>query len=361
MRFLLFLFVGLLILSCKTEHPRVNEINDLGGDTVDINYAKSFRIIDYQSFVEIQLIEPQNDSVIARYGIGGEVPDEFIELPQKMNSIAALSSTHVGMLKALDAADKIMGVSSKKYLCNQESQEGWIDYGELGQTDPELYVSHKPDLLVHSGFNTEVPVLSKLQKIGISTFVNYDWKEVHPLGRAEWIKVFGCFLDCREKATHVFDSICTRYEQLKRTVIKVADQPTVLSGTVYGDVFNSPAGESYMAQLLADANTNYVYANTSGTASLSMSLEEVILANRETEYWVNVAADSYADVSTLNKRFEALKSFKNENLYTYYGNVNCFWEQSAISPDKVLSDLIHIFHPGVLNNSTLHYYERISE
>ncbi len=38
---------------------------------------------------------------------------------------------------------------------------------------------------------------------------NYDWREEHPLGKAEWIKVFGYLIDQPEKAEAYFQQVGT--------------------------------------------------------------------------------------------------------------------------------------------------------
>lgn len=362
MRFSLFFLVSLIIAGCDTNETADTRLSVGAGDTIVNAYAEAFRIIKYQPYNEIQVLDPSNDSVIARYGKGEFVPEHgIIKIPEQVQSIAALSSTHVGMLKMLGEENSILGVSNTRYLCEDGKSKSWINYGELGQADPELYVKHQPSLIMYSGFKNDILVLKKLRNMGVPAMINYDWKETHPLGRAEWLKVFGELFNCENRANELFDSIQKRYLQLSKYIQNDSTSPSVLVGTVYGDVFNVPAGESYMAKMLEDANVDYVYADSKGTASLSLTLEEVITTNRATDFWLNVAANSSSDVLAMNQRFEMLSSFQEGNLYTYYSNVNCFWEQSAVMPDKVLSDLIHIFHPELFDNPMLHYYERIDE
>jgi hypothetical protein len=41
--------------------------------------------------------------------------------------------------------------------------------------------------------------------------------------------------------------------------------------------------------------------------------------------------------------------------------MNCFWENSAVEPDRVLSDLIQIFHHGEMKAKPLHFYRKLTE
>lgn len=361
MHYVLLSLCCLFVVGCSSNDSSHSFTGESIGDTIKNDYAEAFRIIDYKEYSELQIIDPASDSILFKYGKGEAVPWTLYKLPNEINFIAALSATHVGMIRTLREKERILGVSSTSYLCEKEFEEKWVNFGELGQSDPEKYVKHNPDLIVYSGFKTDLPVLEKLKEIGVQTMVNYDWKETHPLGRAEWIKVFGYLFECEKKSIEIYDSIQQRYVELVRRIQNDSTSPSVFVGTVYGDVFNVPAGESYMAQMLEDANAKYIYSNTEGTGSLSLSLEEVITENQHTDYWLNVAANSSRDVLNMNETFKLLSSFKNRNIYTYFGNVNCFWEESAVAPDKVLSDLINIFHADLTEEVPLDYYEQIEE
>jgi iron complex transport system substrate-binding protein len=362
MRYILsFLFVCTL-MACKQSAEKMadgpTELEFIG-DTIQNDYAEAFRIIQFDDFTQIDLIDPVKDSTLYRYGVGENIPSELVNLGAEIKTVAALSATHVGMLKALNAEDKIIGVSEKRYLCKDILHDEWVNYGELSQADPELFIKHKPTLIMYSGFKLDPPVLEKLKKLGISAMVNFDWKETHPLGRAEWLKVFGYLFKMKTTADSTFAKIKQNYLTLAERVGQHEKRPTVLVGTVYGDVFNAPAGESYLAILLADANVDYVYNETKGTGSLTMGLEEVITENQGTDYWLNAAARSRSEILEMNANFSFLSAYQNKKLYTYFSNVNCFWEESAVAPDKVLSDLIQLFYGNDLASDDLYYYSSI--
>jgi len=339
---------------------RLTEQMTSEGDTLKNDYAEAFRVIDYENFTQIDIVDPATNETIYSYGIGDSIRNGLVDLGKNIESIAALSATHVGMLKRLNLEIKIKGVSSAKYLCNTKNEEeDWIEYGDLGNSDPELFIAHRPTLIMYSGFKLDHPVLTKIEKIGIPTFVNYDWKETHPLGRAEWLKVFGILCDVQDEAQEVFNSIKRNYLQLVKRIQNDTTSPSVLVGTLYGDVFNVPAGNSYMSKMLSDANVDYIYNKTQGTGSLNLSLEEVIIKNQETDFLINIAASSKKAVSEMNDKFELLNAYQNDKMFSYYENVNCFWERSAVAPEEVLYDLIHIFHSDLFSDSTLYFYNQI--
>lgn len=356
--------ITLFIVSCKTN----NKVNNKStpktkGDTIVNSYAEAFRIIEHAEATTIEVVDPSNGKVDFSYEIGSNKADNTSSLGSEFSKVIALSATHIGMIEKLGELDRIIGVSDASYLCNEEllnkSKAGLLkSVGDIGQSDIENYIAADPDLIIYSGFDPNAPIINKMKQAGLSIFANFDWKETHPLGRAEWIKVFGVLFDKREEALALFESIEKQYVALKSELEENETHPTVLVGTMYGDIFNAPAGNSYMAQFLEDANVDYVYKNTKGVGSISISLEEMITQNKKTDYWLNAAATSPKKVLDLNKRFELLNAFENKNMYTYYGDVNCFWEQSAIQPHKILKELGLIFHPQTLSGE-LKFYSKI--
>ena len=349
-----------ILFSCENKEEIHSLETKEDSHFIDNQYAQAFKIIKHEHYTEIQIINPENNTVEFRYGIGDKLAENITPIKSNLSRIIPLSATHIGMMSELNLLEKIVGVSSKQYLCDnfliKEVEMGSISsIGDIGQGDVEAYVAAKPDLIIFSGFDTKAPILKKLKAAGITTFTNYDWKETHPLGRAEWLKVYGILFDKEKEANIIFEAICDKYNALKEKTKALSHKPSVLVGTMYGDVFNAPAGESYMAQLLKDVNVDYVYKDSKGVGSLSISLEEVITQNQNVDYWLNVAAIKKSDILKMNDKFSLMNAVKEEKVYSYYKNVNCFWEQSAVQPDVLLRDFVKIFHPELVEGDFKFY------
>ena len=368
MKFFYCFIIGLFFLffSCESSysHEEIEENKD-EVDTLENDYAVYFRVIDHHKYYELQIINPDKSEVEFTYTIGKGDVDNNVMIKAYPNRVVALSSTHIGMMNQLGLQDHIVGVSNADYLCDdylkKKAENGALkSLGEVGVGDIETFLSIQPDLILYSGFNMDSPIFKKLKTAEMILLVNYEWKETHPLGRAEWIKVFGLLFGKSKEANTIFNTISNEYIKLKDKVKSMDKRPTVLAGTFYGDVFNAPAGDSYMAHLLRDINVDYVYGNTNGTGSLSLSLEEVITKNRNIDYLINIDANSLKDVLKLSNRFKLLKAFENKNIYSYSQEMNCFWERSAIQPHILFQDLYMIFHKDSLNtDGSFDFYNRL--
>lgn len=356
-------FLFFLTISCEAEQKKEFAEVESITKTVEMenDFAEAFQITYHQTFIEINIIDPDSKEVVDTYRVSKSEQPQKDMFPRKMESIVALSATQVGMLRKLGLENKITGFSNFSYLCNPMNKVEVAEVGDIGMADAEAFVAVNPDIILYSGFNDNAPILNKLAQANLKTFKIFEWKETHPMGRAEWIKVYGVLFNKEKEAQAIFEDIKAKYYSITDKLKLTKKGPAVFAGTYFGDVFHVPAGESYMAQLFKDANINYVYAKSEGTGSLSFGMEEVITKNRETEFWLNAGVANKKELIKQSQKFEMLKSVRTGKLYTYFNKTNCFWENSPIEPHLLLEDLGKIFHPELFEDHKLHFYELMKE
>ena len=111
--------------------------------------------------------------------------------------------------------------------------------------------------------------------------------EETPLGRAEWIKFFGVLFNKEEKANQIFNSIESDYFTAVEIAKQSKQQFSVLSGAIMrNEVWNLPAGESFVAQFLKDANLDYLWKDTEGKGSLNLGFEHVFEKGQNADFWI---------------------------------------------------------------------------
>ena len=93
--------------------------------------------------------------------------------------------------------------------------------------------------------------------------------------------------DKEKQADSIFKAIETNYVNAKKTALLGLQKPTVLSGAIMSkDIWNLPAGESFVAQFLKDANLTYLWKDTKGKGSLSLSFESVFDKGANADIWI---------------------------------------------------------------------------
>lgn len=375
MKQLVFLLVFFAFLtSCKsdqsprsaglTENELIAKATEIP-DEITIEFAENFLVHSVKGGYRLELLDPNSHEVESEYELTYDHSKKgahVIHLP--MQHLAVLSQTSVGMLSKLNALDVVSGISKIDYVYSTEIKQLFeqgkiIEFGDETKVPIEKMVESSTQLIIYSGFGSEFDGEGKLRRLGIQSIPNYEWRETHPLGRAEWIKLLGILINKSGKAHAVFNDIKTHYQDLKWKVRDLKEHPTVISGNIYSDQWTAPAGESYMAILFHDASANYVYQSSRGTGSIFLPIEKVVANNRTTNYWVNPGVSSKTTLSEMNPKAQFIGAFNN-GIYCYSNEMNKFWEMSAIEPDLLLGDFIHIFHPDFEPNSRLHFYKKVN-
>ena len=88
--------------------------------------------------------------------------------------------------------------------------------GKYSEPDYETLVEGDCDLAIESTMILHTPkVQEMIEDLGIPVFVDYSSYESHPLGRTEWIKLYGALLNKEEEADTFFDRQAHVIEELK--------------------------------------------------------------------------------------------------------------------------------------------------
>ncbi|MEX0361927.1 MAG: ABC transporter substrate-binding protein, partial [Allomuricauda sp.] len=243
-----------------------------------------------------------------------------------------------------------------------------IDQGqirELGNNEninTEITLELNPEVIVGFGINDTNKAYETIQKSGIPLVYNGDWTEATPLGKAEWIKFFAPFFNKETEAERIFNSIEADYEKAKLLALQAKEKPTVLTGGLYKDVWYVAGGNSWMAQFLQDANADYLWAETSESGSIGLSLEVVLAKGSQADFWFNPSLHaSYQELLQANSHYQQFEAFSRKSVFSNAvkkGDTGglLFYELAPQRPDLVLKDLISILHPGLLQDYEPHFF-----
>ena len=354
MRFL-FILAMILFVSCEQNTIKDNfaTINSsLVSAPLQIEYAENLQLEINGDDFKVTVFDPNT----------GNTDKVFIVKRSKPLKLISLTSTVNGMLSILESTDQLTGISGIDYVYDPAIRElysqGKIEeFGDEGNLSLEQIIGSKANSILYSGFGREFPDHEKLEKLGFILIPIYDWRENHPLGKAEWIKLIGVLTGKEKEAIAYFNEVKKEYFETKALVSEPSEKPSVISGNLIGDVWYAPGGDSYMAQLMKDAGGSYIYSSQKGTASLEFSIEQILKDNQTTKIWINPGIGNKSKIDKINPHAKFLKAYNN--IFCYSPQMNKFWERSAAEPHKVLSDLIHIFHPEIKGIKSYYFYKKI--
>ena len=341
-------------------------------DVYTPEYATGFKILgaDNSASTLIQISNPWQGAknVEMSYFIsrnGEQAPTGFTGpvIRAGAKRIVCMSSSYIAMLDAIGQTDRIVGVSGIDYVSNPyvlAHKESIRDMG--AEMNYELLIGLKPDVVLLYGIgDAQTSVTDKMRELSIPYMYVGEYLEESPLGKAEWLVALSELTDSRDKGIDVFREIPKRYQALKDLTASVEQRPTVMFNTPWNDSWVMPSTQSYMAQLVTDAGADYIYKENTSNSSAPIGLETAYGLIQKADYWINVGTASTLDeLKNMNPKFADAKSVRNKTVYNNNLRItatggNDYWESAVVRPDVVLRDLIHIFHPELVSDSTYYY------
>lgn len=285
--------------------------------------------------------------------------------------IVVLSSVFAGFLNELNAQENIIGVDKINYY--YDSVIHWrfannqiIEVGDEGQINEPKLLASKPDYVISSGFNSLNPAFVKrLKQQNIQLIICDNFKEQHPLARAEWIKLFGVLLNKKQQADSLFNAVCVSYKNIQKRVSLQSNKSKVMTDAMFSGVWNVPGADSYSAQLINDAGGQYVFSNLKPYFSYPLSLEKVIVNAQEANVWIHVNVfNSLDEMKQADNRYTFFNAFKSKQVYNYNKRIktnggNDYWEKGVVRPDFILNDLANIFSNNNFSEDNLYFYTKL--
>ncbi len=371
----LFLFVVLALTGCKNDAKNISRENSAVVNSV--THAQGLQLYRYKGYTVAKVTNPWPDANQTFTYIlqkkGGIIPDSLkhyttVQVPLK--TVVVTSTTHIPSLELFGAENTLTGFPGTDFISSQKVRAR-IDGGfvkEAGNNETlntEVLIDLAPDAVVGFSISGTNKALASLEQSGLKVLYNGDWTEQTPLGKAEWLKFFGALYDQEDKADKLFAAIQKQYNDALVLAQKAAGKPTVLGGAMFQDQWYLPQGGSWAALFLKDAKADYLWADTAGTGSLTLSFETVLDKAQNADVWIGPGQfTTCKEMTDANPHYAQFKAFQSKNVYSYSSRKGAtggvlYFELAPARPDLVLKDLIAILHPEVLPDYQLHFFEKL--
>lgn len=293
-----------------------------------------------------------------------DIPQGYTVIETPVKSTICMTSLQLSNFIKLDELDAVVGITSTRHLFNQEMQKR-LDEGKThkigieGNFDNEIIMGINPDVILISPFKRGG--YDALTEVGIPLIPHLGYKEMTPLGQAEWIKFIGLLIGEEEKANKVFSEIESRYMELTKLTSQVKKRPVVFSGELRGGNWYAVGGKSFLAQLFKDAGADYFLKDDVRSGGISLDFETVYSQAAYADYWRIVNSYkgdfSYNTLQAEDIRYADFQAFKKKQVIYCNMSEKPFYESMPVEPEIVLADLIAVFHPQLLPDHTPRYYE----
>lgn len=354
------ILMGALVLlgSCLVQADKKESL--VLDHSLELAYADQFSVDYYKDGYKKITIKDTGEFLLvpegkeAPKGLGKEVK----VLPEKVDRLYLVATSAMDFFRALDEMDRIRlsGTDADGWYIEEAREaikSGKMLYaGKYSAPDYERIVSEGCGLAIESAMIYHTPeVKEKLEQFGIPVMVERSSYESHPLGRLEWIKLYGALLGKEEKAEEIFQ------EEMKRLEGVLAENNTgktvaffYVSSNGYVNVRKSG---DYVSKMIQLAGGNYIFPDLGGEdnalSTMNMQMEEFYAKAKDADYLIyNSAIDSELtsleelfDKSTLLKDFKAVKE----------GNVWCT-EKNLFQETTGLGKMIEDIHTILTQESS---------
>lgn len=290
---------------------------------LELDFARCFRVYYYKDGYAVADIYGGDRFLVVPEGM--PVPEgldpEITVLQKPLNRVYLAATAAMSLYDALDALDYIdmSGTDASGWYVENAAlalEEGDILFaGKYSEPDYELLVEEDCSFALESTMIYHVPkVKEMIEDLGIPVLVEHSSYETHPLGRTEWIKLYGLLADKEEEAEACF-------EDQKQMVESLDDFENTEQTVAYfyvsqdGRVVVRSASD-YVAQMIELAGGRYAFAGLvddgSGSSSVNMTLEDFYQTAVDADYLVyNAAIDNtISSVEELLGKSELFADFK---------------------------------------------------
>lgn len=264
--------------------------------SMELQYAKQFAVDYYEGgFALISVADGRRYLILPESQEPPEdLEEEIILLKQPLKQIYLAASAVMDMFRELDALDSLRFSSQKAddwsiREAREKMEKGNILYaGKYSMPDYEQIVSGGCSLAIENNMINHTPeVIEKLEDFGIPVWIDLSSYEEHPLGRAEWIRLYGVLLGKEKEAFAAFQKQVEALEQVTRqepSKKTVAFFYITANGTV-----NVRASSDYVPKMIGLAGGRYIFEHLgedSRRSTVSLQLEEFYQAAKDADYLI---------------------------------------------------------------------------
>lgn len=306
--------------------------------------ADQFSVDYYQDGYKLITLADGSRFLVVPEGldIPSGIDKDIAVLKQPVKNIYLAATAAMCLFDALDSLDAISFSGTREdgwYIENAQKAmaEGSIIYaGKYSEPDYELLLSKECPLAVESlmiGHASDVK--EKLEELGITVLVDQSSNEGHPLGRSEWIKLYGAILDKEEPAKEIFDeqmAYLRETESLESTGKSVA----FFYISTSGNAVVRKSGD-YVSKMIELAGGRYIFDDigdsSSATATVNMEMESFFAAAKDADYIIynSTIGGEVKDLDALLKKSSLLSEFKAvQNGNVWCTNKNMYQETTGL-------------------------------
>ena len=284
------LSLAVLLAACSpASEPVSGEPSAVSWDSLtvesglDLQYADQFTVDYYTGGYALIHIVDGNDYLVVPENkpVPDGLADTTVVLTQPLDHIYLVATSAMDLFCALDGIGSIRlsGTDERGWYIDEAKaamQNGAMLYaGKYSAPDYELIYAEQCDLAVESTMIYHSPeVKEQLERLGVPVLVERSSYESSPLGRMEWLKLYGVLLNREEAAEAI-------YQQALDSLRPVIEQENTGKAVVFFYInsngsANVRKSNDYVAKMIEMAGGTYIFSdlgNDNALSTMNMQME----------------------------------------------------------------------------------------
>lgn len=298
--------------------------------SLNLEYATEFAVEYYAGGYKLVTLGDGSRFLVIPEGaaLPQGISRDITPLYQPIRNIYLAATASMCLFDALERLDAIRLSGSRAeawYIENARTamENGDILFaGKYSEPDYEMLLGSGCPLAIESlmiGHASEVK--DKLEELGIAVLMDQSSNEKHPLGRTEWIKLYGALLNEEEKASRLFEQ---QAQYLKET--SPADTGKTVAFFHISSSGYAVARKSgdYVSKMIELAGGHYVFRDLgdpeTATATVTIEMETFFATAKEADIIIYNSAiggeiDTIEELLEKNALLAEMKAVRNGNVW----------------------------------------------
>ena len=344
--------------------------------TMELKYADQFRVSFYDDNIAVIEVEDGLKYLAADDpdNLPGWLPEdvsgEMTVIPTPAHSVYNAASSAMDLIDAADAIDSVIMTSTQAGDWSIEKIKDLVEsdkiryIGKYRAPDYEALLEEDVDLAIESTMIYHTPqVKEAIEELGIPVLVERSSYESEPLGRLEWIKLYGLLLGKTEEAQEFFDGAVSKLEEIDTDAVKEAPSAAFFSVNSNGSVVVRKPGD-YVTKMIEMAGGTYALSDITDVEDNALST-----MNMQMEAFYDKAVDAdiliynstiegglsgMSDLIALSDRFSDFAAVKNGNVWCTDAST---FQRTTGAADMIV-EMNKIF-AGAADDSGMEYFHRL--
>lgn len=351
----LILCLAVLTACGKTSDSGAFDLENTPSEHMELLYADQFSVDRYENGISLvtvgdgekYLLVPENETV--------ETSGDITVINTPVDNIYLAASSAMDLFFGIGADDRIFAAStlerdwSLPYVKQAMSDEDILYAGKYSAPDYELILSEGCGIAIESTMIYHKPeVKEQLERFGIPVFVERSSYESHPLGRLEWVKLYGLMTGNEEEAEKLFSEQSELLQSVSQNGSAGKTAAFFYISQKGSAVVRKP--DDYVSKMIQLAGGEYIFTsddlNTEENAqsTTDMQFEAFYAAAKDADMLIysSTIDGGIEDISALlekNSLFADFKAVKTGNVWCT--DKNMFQQTTAAA--EIISDLNLIF------------------